>query len=131
MAIAVKKNAQVDINFFLFCPVILDFSIVRFPTYGWIHNAPHHKIIFLLLFFIVLFYSSYDSGEYEVLFLKIGARVPDLLLDTYLGSKWPKWTLYAPDHQENKFVDISRFFWINLMILENMRSCLWKLELGF
>ena len=32
----------------------------------------------------------YDSGENEILFEKIGARVPDLWLDTSSGSKWPK-----------------------------------------
>ena len=33
--------------------------------------------------------SSYDSGENEVLFVKIGARVPGLLLDTFFGIKLP------------------------------------------
>ena len=36
----------------------------------------------------------YDSGENEeVLFEKIGARVPDLWLDTSSGSKCPKRSL--------------------------------------
>ena len=37
--------------------------------------------------------SSYDSGVNEVLFVKIGARVLDLWLDTFPGPKWPKCSL--------------------------------------
>lgn len=37
--------------------------------------------------FIILMDSHYDSGENKVLFEKIGARVPDLCLDTCFGSK--------------------------------------------
>ena len=40
--------------------------------------------------FIVLLHSSDDSGKNEVLFVKIGARVLDLWLDTSSGPKWPK-----------------------------------------
>ena len=33
--------------------------------------------------------SSHNSGENEVLFVKIGARVLDLWLDMSSGPKWP------------------------------------------
>ena len=39
---------------------------------------------------MVLLDSSNDSGVNEVLFVKIGARVPDLLLDASFGPKLPK-----------------------------------------
>ena len=40
---------------------------------------------------MVLLDSSHDLGENEVLFVKIGGRVPDVWLDmSTLGPKWPK-----------------------------------------
>ena len=63
--------------------------------------------------------------------MKIGARVQELWLDTSLGPWWPKCCFWAPGPKVKKFVEISWFYWIHLMILEKMRSCLWKLELGF
>ena len=39
--------------------------------------------------FMILLDSSNDSGENEVLFVKIGARVPDLWLDMSFGPKLP------------------------------------------
>ena len=44
----------------------------------------------IVLNFIILLDSSYDFGENKVLFLKIGARVPDVWLDTTFGLRWPK-----------------------------------------
>ena len=38
--------------------------------------------------FVILLDLSYNSGENELLFVKIGARVLDLLLDTSSGPKW-------------------------------------------
>ena len=35
--------------------------------------------------FMILLDSYYDSAENEVLFVKIGARVPDLWLDIFFG----------------------------------------------
>ena len=46
--------------------------------------------------FIILLESSYDSGENEVLFVKVGAKVPKLWLDTS-GPKWPKFSLQVTD----------------------------------
>ena len=40
--------------------------------------------------FIILFDSSHDYWENEVLFVEIGARVLDLSPDTFSGLKWPK-----------------------------------------
>ena len=37
----------------------------------------------------------------------------------------------GPRPQGQKFFEILWFYWIHLMILEKMRSCLWKLEPGF
>ena len=37
----------------------------------------------------------------------------------------------GPRPQGQIFFEISWFYWIHLMILEKMRSCLWKLQLGF
>ena len=37
----------------------------------------------------ILLDSYYDCGENEVLFVKIGVRVPDLWLDMSFGSKLP------------------------------------------
>ena len=37
--------------------------------------------------FMILLDSSYDSGEYEILFLKIGARCPDFWLRSSSGPK--------------------------------------------
>ena len=39
---------------------------------------------------MILLDSYYDSGENEVLFMKIGVRVPDLRLDILLGPSCPK-----------------------------------------
>ena len=41
---------------------------------------------------MILLDLSYDSVENEVLFVKIGARVPDLWLDVSFGSNWPKYS---------------------------------------
>ena len=64
--------------------------------------------------------SSHDSWENEVLFVKIGARVLDLWLDTSSGPKWPKCTFQVPGPKFKKFFEISWFYWIHLIILEKM-----------
>ena len=74
--------------------------------------------------------SLYDFRKSEVLFVKIEVRVLDLWLDTSSGPKWPKCNFYAIDPKVNKFFKTSWFYWIGLMILDRMRSFLWKLELG-
>ena len=75
--------------------------------------------------------SSHDSWENEVLFVKIGARVLDLWLDTSSEPEWPKFSFLVPDSKVKTFFEILWFYWINLMIIEKMRSCLWKFEPGF
>ena len=47
------------------------------------------------------------------------------------GPKWPKCSLLVPGHKVKNVFEISWFHWIHLKILEKMRPCLWKLELGF
>ena len=41
--------------------------------------------------FIILLYSAHDFGKNEVLFVKTGARILDIWLDTSSGPKWPKY----------------------------------------
>ena len=81
--------------------------------------------------------SSIDSGENEIIFVKL---LPQVTLLYFLGSRrifWDFITLsdLSYDYGENEtnvnFFEISWFYWIHLMILEKMRSCMWKLELGF
>ena len=67
----------------------------------------------------------------EVLFVKIRTRVEQLWLDTTSGPKWPNYRFLALDFKIRKFFEISWFYWILLMILQKMRSCLWKFKLGF
>ena len=47
------------------------------------------------------------------------------------GRKWPKFSFLAPGHKVKTFFEILWFYWINLMIVEKIKSCLWKLESGF
>ena len=44
--------------------------------------------------------------------------------------EWPKCSFQAPDAKVKIFFEITSFFWIDLMILEKIRSCLPKLELA-
>ena len=81
--------------------------------------------------FIIWFDLSYDLGEDEVLFVKIGARVLDLRLDMSFELKWPKSGLQTPDPNAKICFEISWFCWIHVMILEKMKSWLWKFEPGF
>ena len=81
--------------------------------------------------FMILLDSSCDSWENNGLFLKIEARVLDIWLDTSSRPKWPNCSYWVPDLKVKKFFEISWFYRIHLMILEKMRSCLWKLQLGF
>ena len=50
-------------------------------------TRPQSHIIFKN--FMILLVSSNDSGENEVLFIRITARVPDLWQDMSSGPKWP------------------------------------------
>ena len=74
--------------------------------------------------------SSYDFGENKVLFVKNGASVLDLQLDTFPDTKWCKCTLQTPDPKIMECSKISQFYWIHLMILEKTRPCFWTLEPG-
>ena len=62
---------------------------------------------------------------------EVGATVMDVWLTTSSGPKWPKCSFQVPDTNVKKYFDISWFYWIHLMILEKMMSCLWKLQLWF
>ena len=77
--------------------------------------------------FMILLDSSHDSWENEALFVKIGARVLDLWLDMPSGPKWPKFSVLAQGPKVKTFFEILWFYWINLMIIQKMRSCLWQL----
>ena len=81
--------------------------------------------------FMILLDSSHDSWENEILFVKNAARVLDIWLDTFSGSKWPKCSFRVLDPKVKKFFKISWFYWIHLMISEKMMACLWKLQLRF
>ena len=59
------------------------------------------------------------------------SRVLDLWLDMFSGPKWPKCSFWLLNPKVKTFFEISWFYWIQLMILEKMRPCLWKLQLGF
>ena len=93
--------------------------------------APDPKVKLFFWDFMIFLDSFHDSWENEVLLLKIAARALDIWLDTSSGPKWPKCSFWAPDPKVKKFFEISWFYWIRFMILEKMRSCLWKLELEF
>ena len=64
------------------------------------------------------------------LFGKIGASVLDLWLDMSLGTSSLN---VVSRHQTPRSKSLLRFhnYWIHLIILEKMRSCLRKLKLGF
>ena len=62
---------------------------------------------------------------------EVGATVMDVWLTTSSGPKWPKCSFQVPDTNVKKYFDISWFYWIHLMILEKMMSCLWKLHVWF
>ena len=55
---------------------------------------------------MILLDSSYDLGEIEIMFVKIGARVLKLQLDMSSGLKWPKCSLEAPGPKVNTFFQI-------------------------
>ena len=50
--------------------------------------------------------SSNVPGEKEVLFVKNGARVPELCLDTSFGRRWPKVVFRS---QAPRSIDLLRF----------------------
>ena len=62
--------------------------------------------------------------------MKIRARFLILWLDMYSDPKWPKCSFWVPEPKVKIFFGISWFYSIYLIILEQMRSCLLKLELG-
>ena len=74
---------------------------------------------------------SHDFWENEVLFVKIDARVLDLCTDTSSWPKRPECSFEVPGPKVKTFFQISWFYWIHLIVLEKMKSCLWKLELEF
>ena len=98
-------------------------NVVSRPQAPWLRQ--------LLRFHDFIGFISSFSQENEVMFVKIGARVLDLWLDTSSGPKWPKCTFQVPGPKFKKFFEISWFYWIHLIILEKMRSCLWKFKPGF
>ena len=81
--------------------------------------------------FMILLNSAHDSWENEALFVKIATRILDLWFNMFSGPKWPKCSFWVLNPKVKKFFEISWFYWIHLIILEKMRSCLWKLQLGF
>ena len=56
--------------------------------------------------FMILLDFSHDSWKNEVLFVKIGVRIPDLWLDTSSGPKWPKFSLQTPGPTGKTFFEI-------------------------
>ena len=82
---------------------------------------------YLVRNFFYSFYMLCYQGVHNVLLVKVTAMVQDL----YNLPKRPKCSFWAPGSKVNKFFEISWFFRIHFMILEKMRCCLWKLQLGF
>ena len=101
----------------------------KWPKYKF--YTPHPKVS-CFWDFIILLDSSYNSWENEVFFVKVEAKVLDFWLDMSSGiNKWPKCTFYVPDPKVKKFFQISWFYWIYFIIHEKIKSCFWKLKLGF
>ena len=77
--------------------------------------------------------SSCDSWEDQALFVKIGDRVLDLMFDTFSGISGPNLVSRPQTQSSRDFLRFHDFigYCIYFMILEKMRPCLWKLELGF
>ena len=82
---------------------------------------------------MVWFDLIYYSGEnWVLLYVKIGAWVLDLCLDKSSGPMRSKCIFIdLSDPNIIEFFEISQFYWFHLLILEKMKSCLWKLGLGF
>ena len=51
---------------------------------------------------MILLKATWDFGQNEVLYGKIGGRVKELWLDMPFGSKWPKCSLYPQDPKLTK-----------------------------
>ena len=101
----------------------------KWPKYK--SYTPHPKVS-CFWDFIILLDSSYNSWENEVFFVKVEAKVLDFWLDMSSGiNNWPKCTFYVPDLKVKKFFQISWFYWIYFIIHEKIKSCFWKLKLGF
>ena len=81
--------------------------------------------------FIIWFDLSHGSSENDGLFFKIAATALNIWLDTSFGHKWPKYSFQVADPKGKIFFEIYWFYWIHLMILEKMMSCLWKLHVWF
>ena len=76
-----------------------------------LENYSSFKSKFLFFWdFMILLDSFYDFWENEALFVKIGARVLHLWLDTSFRPKWPKYSFWVPDHKVKKSLEIS-WFW--------------------
>ena len=73
-------------------PGFWTYDLIRFlgPIGTNVVSKPQTPRSKSFLNFIILLDLSLDSGENETLFVKIGARVLDLWLDTSSGPKWPK-----------------------------------------
>ena len=80
-------------------------------------HAPDPKPKAIFQNFMILPDSSYDFGENEVLFVKIGARVLDIWLDTSFGPKWPKFSFLAQDPKVMKFLKLHNFIGLILWFL--------------
>ena len=74
-------------------------NVVSRPQALWLRQ--------LLRFHNFIGFISSFSQENEVMFVKIGARVLDLWLDTSSGPKWPKCTFLVPGPKFKKFFEIS------------------------
>ena len=66
---------------------------------------------------MILLDLSYDFGENEILFVKIGARVPDIWLDKILWAQVAEMQFIAPRPQGHEIFEISWLYWIHIMIL--------------
>ena len=82
---------------------------------------------YLVRIFFYFFYMLCYQGAHNALLVTVTAMVQDLRN----LPKWPKCSFWVPDPKVKRFFEISWFYWIHLLILEKMRSCLWKLQLGF
>ena len=111
-----------------------------FWTYAWIcllgsgdpnvvsRPRPQGQQMFLV--FMNLLDLSQRSWENEVLFVKTGARVLDFWLQVF-QAHMAQILFLDPMPKVNKSFEISGFHLIHLIIPEKMKSCFWKLKLGF
>ena len=88
---------------------IFKVKILRFQ--GSFHDSWENEVSFVKIQTTVLDFSY-------ALFVKIGARVLDLLLDTSYGPKWPKCSFYAPGPKVNIFLRVHSFAKIGARVLD-------------